>query len=416
MKLRTIDRRLFTILMIVFVQLAGASMILPILPLYAQRHFRLSPAVITLLFSAYFAAQFLAGPTIGRLSDKYGRLPVLIVSQTGTAISFVMLALAPNAAMLFVARVLDGITGGNIIVAQAYITDITPRERRTQPLGYIFAAFGLGFTIGPAIGGALSAVFGEQIPFLIAAVAAAATVLLTWLTLDETLSPEQRAANRAYRGNSLGPKEVSRHLPLLLVLAIAFGGQFAMGLIQSTFALYGEVVLFAAYNERFTNLGVGLLLGVVGVSQFITQVFLLKRLLRQFGEGRLVIIGSALRAIGFFIMALSVTPLPVVPGLVLFALGMGMMVPSLQSLATHTVADELRGGVLGLFQSAISLATIFGTALGGVLFALTPATPYWVGTVLSMLTVLPAIVLWRQAQADQLKRDFLPSGISASGS
>ncbi|NJL93049.1 MAG: MFS transporter [Anaerolineae bacterium] len=142
------DRRLPTILLIVFVQLVGASMALPVLPLFAQRQFALQPQVITLLVSVFFLAQFLAGPTIGRLSDQYGRLPVLLVSQAGTVLSFLMISTAESALVLFAARVLDGITGGNLVVAQAYITDITPREQRTQALGYIFASFGLGFTVG----------------------------------------------------------------------------------------------------------------------------------------------------------------------------------------------------------------------------------------------------------------------------
>ena len=149
MKLGMIDRRLLTILLVVFVQMLGASLIFPVLPLYAQRRFNMSAEMITLLTSAFFAAQFLSGPYVGRLSDHYGRIPVLIVSQIGTVISFVMLAFAPSFAWLFFARILDGITGGNIIVAQAYITDITPREKRTESLGYIFAAFGLGFIFGP---------------------------------------------------------------------------------------------------------------------------------------------------------------------------------------------------------------------------------------------------------------------------
>ncbi|HLV37703.1 MAG TPA: MFS transporter, partial [Spirillospora sp.] len=125
-----IDRRLFTILMIVFVQIVGASMILPILPLYARDRFSMSDEVVTLLFSSFFLAQFLAGPLIGRLSDTYGRLPVLIISQIGTVISFVIIGLAPSVAWLFFARILDGITGGNIVVAQAYVTDIMPPKQR----------------------------------------------------------------------------------------------------------------------------------------------------------------------------------------------------------------------------------------------------------------------------------------------
>jgi DHA1 family tetracycline resistance protein-like MFS transporter len=389
--------------MIVFVQMVGASMILPILPLYAQRQFELPPQVITLLVSVFFAGQFLAGPYLGRLSDKYGRLPVLIVSQIGTAISFAMLGLAQNVETLFIARVLDGITGGNIIVAQAYITDITPREKRTQSLGYIFAIFGLGFTIGPALGGALSAAFGVRVPFLLAAVAATATVLLTWFTLNESLSPEQRQANRAYRKEGLSPKAIMSNYLLVLILGIAFIGQFAMGMLMSTFALLSEAVYFVGYSERVTNLGVGLLLMVVGLSQVFTQMFLLKPLLKRFSEAKLVILGSIVRSLALFVFALAVSPWLAVVGSILLPIGMGVVMPALQSLATTTVADELRGGVLGIYQSALNLAVVFGTALGGILFAVTPTMPYWVGGILSTVVMLPALILLRQFNGSPVK-------------
>ncbi len=370
-------------------------MVLPILPLYAQREFELSPQIITLLVSAFYAAQFLAAPFLGRLSDKYGRVPVLIVSQIGTAISFVMLGLAQNVEMLFAARILDGITGGNIIVAQAYITDITPREKRTQSLGLIFAVFGLGFIIGPALGGILSALLGPRIPFLIAAVAATAIIIMTWLTLDETLSPEQREANRNFKKAGLRPGDIARNLPLLLILFVAFTGQFILGLLQSTFALYGGAVLFADSSEEMTNLGIGLLLAVIGLSQVITQLFLLKRAVQRFGEAKLVIIGSVLRALAMFILAIVASPWIAALGLLVFATGLGLMMPSLQGLATYTVDDELRGGVLGWYQSSVSLSVILGTALGGVLFALSPTTPYWFGAALAAIVILPTLALLR---------------------
>ncbi|MEZ4865106.1 MAG: MFS transporter [Caldilineaceae bacterium] len=399
MRLKNVDRRLITILLIVFVGIVGAALILPILPLYAQRQYHMTPSVITLLNSSFFAAQFIAGPYLGRLSDRIGRLPVLIVSQIGTALSFVMLAFAPSVAWLFAARVLDGITGGNIIVAQAYVTDITPREQRTQALGYIFAVFGLGFIIGPALGGMLSAAYGARTPYLIAAVAAVLTVVLTWLTLDETLTPEQRMASRAVRRGALSLAEILGNYPLLLILGLAFFGQFAFGLFQSTFALYGEAVLFQGYNPDSVSLGVGLLLAAVGVGQLFTQTLLLRPLLRRYGDAWLVVIGTTSRMIGMFIFAVITTPWLGAFGSIFFAVGMGLLMPPLQSLATSAVDDTMRGGVLGIYQSTTNLAVIISTAIAGVLFAWHPTLPYWLSGLLSLLLIIPALWLVRRTAA-----------------
>ena len=371
-------------------------MSLPILLLYAQRQFLIRPEINALLLTSFFAAQFLAGPTIGRLSDKYGRLPVLIISQIGTVISFIMIGAAPNVTILFVARILDGITGGNIIVAQAYITDITPPEKRTESLGYIFAAFGLGFVVGPALGGILSAAFGPRIPFFVAAVAASITVILTWRVLTESLTPEQRLKNRDSGNGGLNLVEIFRNAPLLAILLIAFIGQFALGLLQATFSLYGDAVLFAGYTEQIVDLGIGLLLAAVGLSQFLTQTLLIRQALPRFGEANLVIIGGLLRAFGMVFFAIAVSPWLGIPGSIFFAMGMGLMMPPLQALSTRTVPDEVRGGVLGVYQSTISLATIFSTALGGVIFAINPRFPYWIGVALSLFALIPAFIFLKR--------------------
>jgi DHA1 family tetracycline resistance protein-like MFS transporter len=387
------DRRLVTILLIVFVQMLGSAMILPILPLFAQQQFGLSPQLITLLVTSFFAAQFLAGPYLGRLSDSHGRLPVLIVSQIGTAVSFLMLALAPNAGILFLARVLDGITGGNLIVAQAYITDITPREKRTVALGYIFAVFGVGFVIGPALGGLLAAAFGPRVPYVVASVAAIGVVLLTWFTLEETVSSEQREINRTRRKSSITPRSILGNTTLLLVLVVAFVGQSGLGLIQGTFALYGEAVLFQGYTPQQATLGIGLLLAAVGLGQLVTQTALLGPLLKRFGEPWLIVIGNFARMVGMFIFAVISSPWLGVMASVFFAFGIGIMMPSLQSMSTTTVDEQDRGGVLGVYQSAISLSIIVSTAVSGVLFAMSPTVPYWVGGVLAAIAFLPAVVL-----------------------
>lgn len=389
------DRRLIVIFLIVFVNFLGGTIVLPILPLYAQRHFDASPELVTLLNSSFFLAQFLAGPLMGRWSDKYGRVPLLIISQIGTVISFVMMGTAGSLTMLFAARILDGITGGNVIVAQAYITDITPREQRTRALGLIFMAFGLGFIFGPGLGGTLAAFFGETAPFYVGAAVTLVTVLLSWLVLKESLKPEQRAARRAL-GRNLTPADVTGNLPLLLILVIGFAAQFSFSMFQSTFALFGEAVLFTGQTPQEISLGVGLLLTAIGVGQFLTQLFLIQRLVKRWGEANLVVIGDVLRAFGVLSLVMFTSPLLVGPvSLIAFAVGSGLMMPSLQSLATVTVHDDLRGGVLGVYQSATSLGVILGSALGGVLFSVAPTRPFLIGGLLFLVILLPANLLRR---------------------
>ena len=392
------DKRLLTILLIVFVQMVGSSMVLPILPLYAQRQFDIKPQIITLLVSSFFLAQFLAGPYIGRMSDRSGRVLVLIISQVGTTIAFAMIGLAQSVEILFFARILDGITGGNIIVAQAYVTDITPTNRRTEALGYVLGAIGLGLAVGPALGGGLSALFGARVPFLLAAVASLITVLLTWLLLDETLSKEQQQSNRSFSQTGLGPHDVLANVPLVLILIVTFVGQFAFGILISTFALFGEAVLFANSDADTVNIGVGLLLAIVGVGQFITQMFLMPRLVKTMDDGSLVVVGSVLRTISMFIYSALTTPIWAGVASAGFATGQGTTMPPLQSLVTRTVSEKLRGGILGLFQSVSSLATILSTALAGVLFAVHPTVPYWISTVLFAVSLVLAVAVRRWAQ------------------
>lgn len=396
------DKRLVTILSIVFVQMVGAAMILPILPLFAERTFSLSPSLVTLLVSSYFAAQFFAGPYLGQLSDRRGRLPILIFSQIGSAISFFMMAAAGSAWLLFAARVVDGITGGNIIVANAYITDVTPREKRTEALGYIMAVFGIGFIIGPAFGGILSAWFGPRVPFVIAAIAALATAWMTWQFLDETVTEETKEANKPGRRVSLTPADVAGNIPLIMILLGAFIGQFGLGMLQSTFALFGAEVIFSGASESTTNLGIGLMLALVGVGQFFTQAWLIGRAKKRFGDAMLVIIGTCIRTIAFFLFAISTTVLPISIAGLMFAVGMGLMMPPLQSLATRTVDDRSRGAVLGVYQSSVSLATIISTAIAGVIFTFRPNAPYWVGAGLSLLVLPPAFVILQKTRRNTL--------------
>ena len=391
---------MLTILLIVFVQMVGTSMVHPILPLYAQSVFALDAQVITLLITAFFAAQFLAGPFIGRLSDQRGRLPILLVSQIGTVIAFLMIGFAQSAAVLFFARVLDGVTGGNIVVAQAYVTDIMPERKRTEALGYTMAAFGLGFIVGPAVGGILASVYGPQAPFLIAAAAALVTVVLTWFTLEESLSAEDKARNRKSETAQLRLAELARNVPLVAVLVVSFMSRFGMGLLIGTFALFAEAVIFRSQDFATVSLGVGLMLMVVGVGQFLTQIFILPAALKRLSDPPILLLGVVARAISLFLLAIALEPIMGTLSLAIFALGSGLLYPPLQSLATKTVASELRGGVLGLNQSAMNLGVILSTAIAGTLFALNPALPNWLGGILYCLILFPAVFLWAWARRE----------------
>lgn len=407
MKILQADRRLITVLSIVFVQMAGAAMILPILPLFAEREFAMPPAVITPLVSSYFLAQFFAGPILGQLSDRYGRVPLLVISQLGSAVSFVMIALAGGPAMLFAARLVDGITGGNIIVAQAYITDITPREKRTEALGYIMAVFGVGFIIGPALGGVLSAWLGARMPFVIAGLAAVVTAIMSAVLLEETVGP--KAVDRfteipkSQRRRSLSVSQVTTNLPLILLLVVAFVGQFGFGMLQSTFALFGSAVLFKGAGDQATNLGVGLLLAVIGAGQLFTQAWLIRRLKRRYADALLVIQGALLRTVGMATLALISSAWLAVPAALFFAVGMGLMMPALQSLATQTVPESNRGGVLGVYQSAASLAIILSTAMAGSIFSVDPTLPFWIGALITLVVILPAWVVLKLSHQNRLR-------------
>jgi DHA1 family tetracycline resistance protein-like MFS transporter len=389
MNLRNLDRRLVTILLIVFVQMVGASLIIPIVPLFAKNEFGMSPTMITLLISSFYAAQFIGGPILGRWSDKIGRVPVLVVSQIGTVLSFIMFGMAGAVWVLFASRLLDGLTGGNIVVAQAYVTDITPREKRAQALGLVFAAFGVAFFVGPAIGGLLVGL-GPRVPYFIAAGAAFIVVLLTVFTLDESMTAQERSEHQA-RAGRMSIVAALRVKPLVLALVVVFVAQGALGIVMATFALFGEAVLFRTRPE----LGVGLLLAILGLAQVVTQTAILGRVIDRFGETRVMAAATVVRTVSLGLFAVVTMVWLAGVGAALFAVGSGLLLPTLQAIATKSVDDSMRGGVLGIYQSTTSLAIIISTAVSGLLFAISPHAPYMVAFGLSALSLVPALLLTR---------------------
>ncbi len=419
-------RRLITIFLIVFTNILGAGVILPVLPLYAEGQMGATAFQATALNTAYWAALFLAAPWLGRLSDIYGRRPVLIASQLGTVLSFIMLIFATqlgaglenagirlgiSGALLiaYLARTLDGITGGNITTAQAYITDISTPETRAQALGTISAAFGLGFIFGPVFGGFLATI-NVTAPFVGAAVITAGSVTLTTLTLKESLSPELRAARRLSKQTDVTTQQLLRDRGILLVLITIFMIMLAFASLQSTFALYADRVLFPDLNSsQEVARNVGLLLSLVGIVSVITQLSLIRPLIQRLGERRLVIVGILSLTLGFLGIGLAQGVLLVVLSLIPVSFGQGVNQPSLQAIITRFGPDKMRGQLLGIYQSASSLALIAGPLWGGYVFErIDPHAPFLLSIPLLLLAAGCGFLLLRHPGAERVVTRGVP--------
>ena len=323
--------------------------------------------------------------------------------------SFLLLGLAPNVAVLFLARTLDGITGGNIIVAQAYIADITPPERKTQSFGYVMAAFGLGFILGPTIGAFLAANFGPRIPYFMAAGAATVVVLLTVFTLNETLSVEQKEINKQATKDKLDFSHIFSQRALVLILVIAFMVQMVLGVIQSTLSLYAEAVLFFGESDENIKIGLGILFALIGATQIVTQGFLIRLLLPKLGEMGMILTAVGLLSFGQFTLLQANGIMAAGFAMVSFAMGLGFALPSINSLATTVAGESLKGQILGVVQSSANLGIIFSSLISGFLFAISPRIPFGMGFGLAVMLFIPALFL-RRDLVPMLQLKTRPSG------
>ena len=378
------NSRLGAIFLVVFVDLVGFGLILPLLPFYAEAY-GASAWVVGLLVASYAAALFLGSPLLGRLSDRYGRRPVLLVSILGTALGFVLLGVADPLgralatlftgadsgaaggfvlAILFAARILDGLTGGNISVAQAYIADVTDESNRAKGLGIIGAAFGLGFIIGPAAGGLLSNL-GFAAPAWVAAVLATTNMAGVYYLLPESLTPERQAEmarqpRTRFSRAALVAAFKRPQVGSLLHVRFFFGLAFAM--FQSIFALYA-----AGSPLNLSVRGTGFVLTYVGLLAVLVQGFAIGKLTKRFGEVSLTITAAILMTLGLF--AWGVTPnigwLLVI--LAPLAAGGGILTTVINSLITKSVHGDEVGGALGLAASLESMTRVIAPSLGGYL-------------------------------------------------
>ena len=372
---------LLPIFLIVFIDLLGFGLILPLLPFYAKS-FGANELTIGLLLASYSLMQFIGAPVLGRLSDKYGRRPILLISQLGTFAGFVMLGFANGLGMLFASRIVDGVSGGNISTAQAYIADISDEKNRAKNFGLIGAAFGLGFIMGPAIGGFLSQ-FGYQVPAFAAAGLSLLSVTLTYFMLHE---PERKAtASREFSVKALKRAFVHPTIGILLTMVFTFGLAFAM--FQTSFAL------FAAARFGFDVQQTALVLTYVGVLSVIMQLVVVKRVVKRLGENRSIMVTLAALALGLVLMALIQSPWALIFVMPILSFGGGVTGPVLTSLISKSVDRTEVGGMLGISTSVDSLSRVVAPILGNALLIFGSGLPSLVGAAILLIPIALAVQL-----------------------
>jgi DHA1 family tetracycline resistance protein-like MFS transporter len=345
------SRPLLVIFLTIFVNLVGFGIIIPLLPFYAQT-FGASPFVIGLLFASFSLSQLIAAPMLGDLSDRWGRRPVLIVSLIGTAVSFAMLAVAGSLMMLFAARIVDGLSGGNITTARAYIADITTEEDRARAFGILGAAFGLGFIVGPGLGALLSHISYTAPIWAAAAITLVATAL-AWIWLPETVHRAQAGGAPWY-----AVADIARRANLRLLLGVDFIYWMAFAVYQTTFALFG------ARRFGFDAAETGYLLSAFGFLGVIVQGGLVGPIVSALGERRTLVVGLVCAAAGWGGSALTHSVPVFVAMLVPGAIGIGLCNATLSALVSNAAGPHEQGRVQGAAGGLESLGRTLGPIWG----------------------------------------------------
>ena len=373
---------LLAIFLIVVVDVLGLTIMFPLLPFYAE-HFGAGPAVVGLLVSTYALCQLVAGPVRGRVSDHVGRKPVLTASQIGTFAGFLVLAWAPNLLVVFLARIVDGLTAGNLSIAQAYIADVTAPKERARAFAVIGIAFGIGFLIGPGASGYLTKHYGFHVPILCAAALSLLSILGTTFLLPavpvhpEGLKPanaeQEIEAPVAPGGKRLklidwgAYAQYFRRPVLGGLLAEFFLFTFAFATFTSGFALFAER-RFTWHGAPFGPKEVGYVFMYSGFLGIVVQGAMRQgALVRRIGEVRLVTLGFAAAALGYALLGFSFGIAALLVAASFASFGTGVLRPALTSLITQQVSRGEQGVVLGLNQSLLSVAQIVAPAIAGAL-------------------------------------------------
>jgi MFS transporter, DHA1 family, tetracycline resistance protein len=360
-------RAMFVLFLTVFIDLLGFGIILPILPLYAEQ-FGAKPNEATLLVAIYSLMQFLFAPLWGRFSDRYGRRPILLVTLFGSVIAYAGLGFANSLGILFIARSLAGIMAGNIATAQAYIADITTPANRSRGMGVIGAAFGLGFILGPAIGGLLIGSEKNNANFHLPSLFAAGLSLLAFICalilLPESLNSETKAKIQVHRHRQgrLNLRQLSQRPQFCVLVSIYFFVTFAVAAMDSTLALWSKQQL--NWGPQYTSY----LFAFMGIVSTIIQGGLIGFLKKQFGEIKLLTLGILGLGSGLLLIGFSQSLILLLIAATLVAWGISVSQPILNSLISQMTAPEEQGQILGIASSCSALARIGGPTWAGVSF------------------------------------------------
>ncbi len=358
---------LLPIFLIVFVDVLGFTIVIPLLSLYAER-FGASKLVATTIVSVYAVCSLVSTPVIGNLSDRYGRRPLLLISQAGTCAGFIILGISNALWMVFLGRVIDGITAGNLSTAQAYISDHTKPENRAKSFGIIGIAFGIGFMFGPGMGGWLSAHYGMHMPFIVSACLSGLSIISTWTLLPRELPPQQvKPVDAGPAGRRPGAFDIATYLEFFRrpglgsVYVQYFLFTFAFSCFTSGFALFAEARY--GWGARQT----GYLFTYAGLLGIFLQGGLIGRLVKRFGEVKLSIAGFTAAFAGYIMLGFAQTLAFLLVTATVNGFGSGVLRPVLSSRISQMVGRHEQGVALGIAGSLSSLAMTLGPPSGGTM-------------------------------------------------
>ena len=359
------------VFVLVAMDVMAMGIVIPVLPKLVERFEGGDTARAAEMFGAMNTAwgvmQFLFMPVLGMLSDRFGRRPVILISCAGLGLDYFVMALAPTLGWLFAGRVISGITAASMSTAFAYITDVTPPEKRAGAFGIMGAAFGVGFVIGPALGGLLGGI-DPRLPFWVAGVLALVNAAYGFFVLPESLAVEKRAKFALKRANPVGSLNLLRSHPELFGLALVL---FIMNLAH--YVLPAVAVLYMGFRYGWGELAVGLVLAGVGICAMIVQGGLVRKVVPKIGERRALALGLSFGAIGFFMYGLAPTGLLFLAAIPVMSLW-GFAMPAAQAIMTRHVSVSEQGQLQGANASLTSLAGIFAPALFSQIFSATLLT------------------------------------------